>query len=101
MDAKPDRLTAGPAPRGPSIQAAIEEAMRRPGDAGAGLPTFDEARADFTRAYLRRVLELAGGNVSRAARMAGRNRTDLYKLLRRHGVAVADLRGAPRRPDDA
>jgi two-component system response regulator GlrR len=63
------------------------------GETGGGLPSFDEARAEFTRAYLRQVLELAGGNISRAARLAGRNRTDLYKLLHRHGIRPAEFKG--------
>lgn len=54
---------------------------------------LDEARTEFTRAYLRRVLTLTGGNVSQAARLAGRNRTDLYKLLRRTGISPADFKG--------
>jgi len=66
------------------------------GETGGGLPSFDEARAEFTRTYLRQVLELAGGNISRAARLAGRNRTDLYKLLHRHGISPAEFKGAPR-----
>jgi two-component system response regulator GlrR len=63
------------------------------GETGGGLPSFDEARAEFTRAYLRQVLELAGGNISRAARLAGRNRTDLYKLLHRHGIRPGEFKG--------
>jgi two-component system, NtrC family, response regulator GlrR len=66
------------------------------GETGSGLPSFDEARADFTRTYLRQVLELAGGNISRAARLAGRNRTDLYKLLHRHGISPAEFKGQAR-----
>ena len=65
------------------------------GESGGGLPSFDEARADFTRTYLRQVLELAGGNISRAARLAGRNRTDLYKLLHRHGISPGEFKGKP------
>jgi len=62
------------------------------GETGSGLPSFDEARAEFTRTYLRQVLELAGGNISRAARLAGRNRTDLYKLLHRHGISPGEFK---------
>jgi two-component system response regulator GlrR len=36
--------------------------------------------------YLQQTLKLAEGNVSRAARLAGRNRTDFYKLMRRYGL---------------
>lgn len=57
------------------------------------LPSFDDARTEFTRNYLRQLLELAEGNVSRAARMAERNRTDFYKLLNRHGVEPGEFKG--------
>jgi two-component system response regulator GlrR len=47
----------------------------------AQLPGFDEARDDFTRRYLVQLLQITEGNVSQAARLAKRNRTDFYKLL--------------------
>lgn len=50
------------------------------------LPSFDEARDEFTRRYLIQLLQITEGNVSQAARLAKRNRTDFYKLLARHGV---------------
>jgi two-component system response regulator GlrR len=48
------------------------------------LPSFSEARDEFTRNYLVQLLQITGGNVSQAARLAKRNRTDFYKLLGRH-----------------
>ncbi|BDH44910.1 two-component system response regulator GlrR [Salmonella enterica subsp. enterica serovar Choleraesuis] len=48
------------------------------------LPTFAEARNQFELNYLRKLLQIAHGNVTQAARLAGRNRTDFYKLLARH-----------------
>ncbi len=48
------------------------------------LPSFTEAREEFTRNYLSQLLQVTGGNVSQAARLAKRNRTDFYKLLNRH-----------------
>ena len=56
------------------------------GEQSGGVPPLDQARAEFTRNYLRQVLDLSAGNVSRAARLAGRNRTDLYKLFSRHNI---------------
>ena len=56
------------------------------GEQGQGLLTFDQARLQFARGYLRQLMELASGNITRAARLAGRNRTDFYKLLSRYGV---------------
>lgn len=51
---------------------------------------FSEARAavlrDFEAAYLRWLLEAAGGNVSKAARDAGVARSYLNTLLRRHDL---------------
>jgi two-component system response regulator GlrR len=58
------------------------------------LASFDEARAEFTRTYLRQLLELSSGNISRAARLARRNRTDFYKLLNRYGLAPAQFKGS-------
>ncbi len=58
-----------------------------------GVKTFKDARADFEKSYLTDVLRAAQGRVSKAARMAGRNRTEFYKLLSQHGLNPADFRG--------
>ncbi|MBI3809296.1 MAG: sigma-54-dependent Fis family transcriptional regulator [Nitrospirae bacterium] len=52
-----------------------------------------EAREDFEREYLKEVLQLAGGNISRAAQIAGRYRADFYKLLKKHGLHPTDTKG--------
>jgi len=49
-------------------------------------PTLKETQAEFTRRYLLETLDLAGWNISEASRLAGRNRTDFYKICQRHGV---------------
>jgi len=51
-----------------------------------------EAREEFERGYLKEVLQLAGGNISRAAQSAGRYRADFYKLLKKHGLHPADTK---------
>ena len=56
------------------------------------LPSVAEARAAFTRDYLVRLLKLTKGNVSEAARIADRNRSEFYKLLARHEVDPADFK---------
>jgi two-component system response regulator GlrR len=56
------------------------------GGGAARLSTFDEARDEFTRTYLAQLLQITRGNVTQAAKLAGRNRTDFYKLLARHEV---------------
>jgi two-component system response regulator GlrR len=49
--------------------------------------SFDEARFEFGQRYLVRLLQMTGGNVARAARIAERNRTDFYKILNRHHIS--------------
>jgi two-component system, NtrC family, response regulator GlrR len=48
------------------------------------IPPLVEARNNFEREYLIKLLQTTNGNVSQAARLARRNRTDFYKLLHRH-----------------
>lgn len=45
---------------------------------------LDDARRQFERDYLVQLLKMTSGNVSQAARLARRNRTDFYALLGRH-----------------
>lgn len=47
---------------------------------------FAEAKRAFEQKYLVNILQTTAGNVSRAAILAGRNRTDFYKLLKRHHI---------------
>ncbi|MCS4306503.1 two-component system response regulator GlrR [Rheinheimera pacifica] len=54
-------------------------------------PTLTEARDQFERQYLIRVLQMTEGNVTRAAELAGRNRTDFYKLLKKHELSAAQI----------
>ena len=50
---------------------------------------FEEARKSFERDYLVRLLKITGGNVTQAAQLAKRNRTEFYKLLQRHRLEPA------------
>ncbi len=64
--------------------------VRQALDAGAGsLTPLDEARRAFEREYLVRILKITGGGVTQAARLAGRNRTEFYRLLERHALEPA------------
>ena len=73
-------LAAGPVISAEIVQQALG------GSGAARVPTFDEAREEFTRTYLAQLLQITRGNVTQAARLAGRNRTDFYKLLGRHNL---------------
>jgi two-component system response regulator GlrR len=53
------------------------------------IPSFSEARRRFEQDYLVRVMQITRGNVTHAARLAGRNRTEFYKLLSRHHIVPA------------
>jgi transcriptional regulator of acetoin/glycerol metabolism len=46
----------------------------------------DQLLATFDRRYLARVVSRSGGNLSKAARMAGIDRTTFYRLMQRHGL---------------
>ncbi len=46
----------------------------------------DRLLAKFDRQYLTRVILRAGGNLSKAARLAGIDRTTFYRLMERHGL---------------
>jgi two-component system response regulator GlrR len=50
------------------------------------LPSYQEAKSDFERNYLERVLQATKGNIAKAARMASKSRTEVYGLLRKHGL---------------
>jgi len=62
-------------------------------DAAALVP-FEEARRSFERDYLARLLKITGGNVTQAAQLAKRNRTEFYKLLQRHRLEPAAFKEA-------
>jgi two-component system, NtrC family, response regulator GlrR len=66
----------------PLISAvSVYDAMHREEEQ---LVSFEDARKSFERDYLVRVLKITGGNVTQAARLAKRNRTEFYKLLQRY-----------------
>lgn len=53
------------------------------------IANFNDARAEFEKRYLGKVLQITEGNVTQAAKIAGRNRTDFYKLLKKHALEAA------------
>lgn len=73
----------------PIISAAlVEQALSQN---SSYWPTLSEARDQFERQYLIRVLQMTEGNVTRAAELAGRNRTDFYKLMKKHELSAAQV----------
>jgi DNA-binding NtrC family response regulator len=55
-----------------------------------GIKTFKAAKAkaiaDFERSYMEALLSRSEGNLSLAARLSGKDRSDLGKLLKKHGL---------------
>lgn len=66
----------------PLISASLIKSALREKD--NQLPSFVQARDKFERDYLANLLKITAGNVSQAAKIAQRNRTEFYKLLKRH-----------------
>ena len=52
----------------------------------APMKPLTEAKEEFEKTYLKNVLQLTGGNISRAAQFAGRYRADFYKMLKKYGL---------------
>lgn len=69
----------------------IQSALR---DEPVKMPSLKEAKARFERDYILKLMQITGGNVSQAARLAKRNRTEFYKLLHRHNVDPATFKMA-------
>lgn len=54
---------------------------------GSGeLKPLQDAKEEFELRYLEKLLELTEGNVSKAAKIAGRMRTDMYRLFSKHNI---------------
>jgi two-component system response regulator GlrR len=58
----------------------------------AALKPLTEAKEEFEKTYLKNVLQLTGGNISRAAQFAGRYRADFYKMLKKYGLHPSTLK---------
>jgi len=89
-DVKPEDLpfvTLPNAAHETSLQAEINS------DDGGYYAARDRLLAKFDRTFLTRVIVRAGGNLSKAARLAGIDRTTFYRLMERHGLQ-RDVAGA-------
>jgi two-component system response regulator GlrR len=55
---------------------------------------FADAKQRFERDYLVQLLRITNGNVSQAARLAQRNRTEFYRVLHRHQIDPAQFKAS-------
>jgi len=65
-------------------EASLEAEINN--DDGGYYAARDRLLAKFDRTFLTRVILRAGGNLSKAARLAGIDRTTFYRLMERHGL---------------
>ena len=56
------------------------------------IPAFAEARSQFEREYLTQLMQITHGNVTKAAGIAKRNRTEFYKLLNKHHLEPSQFK---------
>lgn len=91
------RLRPCAAPVGAAPAAANAPAGADP--PAASLGSYNEAReaalARFERDYLVCVMKAAGGNVTHAARLAGKERRAMGKLLKKHGLTQFRVAAGP------
>ncbi|MEC8225995.1 MAG: two-component system response regulator GlrR, partial [Pseudomonadota bacterium] len=53
--------------------------------------SLNDAKKEFERDYLINTLKMSAGNVAEAAKLAKRNRSDFYKLIKKHNINVESL----------
>jgi len=78
-----------------------EDSAEYPSEAAISAPVLDEAYhlakdrvvAQFEKEYLTRLIGRAGGNMSKAARLANIDRTTLYRLMDKHSFQRDELSG--------
>jgi transcriptional regulator with PAS, ATPase and Fis domain len=82
------------APEGPSSAAAEATTFSGSYMNDAYHVAKDKLVAHFEKEYLTRLVSRAGGNMSRAARLAGIDRTTLYRLMEKHELRRDEYTGS-------
>lgn len=81
---------------GPTICAAPQASINEQGTAGKSLSSFQQAKAEVLRAFERdyalEAMRQTDGNVTQAARLAGKERRAFGKLVKKHGIDPKNLR---------
>lgn len=66
--------------------------LEEPKDAGQALKPFKDAKLEFEKKYIIQLLQVTRGNVSQAAKLAGKYRADFYDLMKKCGLDAGDFR---------
>jgi two-component system response regulator GlrR len=77
---------------GALIDADIILHNPRPVSADENLKPFKDAKESFERRYLVQLMKVTRGNISQAAKLAGKYRADLYTLLKKYALDPTDFR---------
>jgi two-component system, NtrC family, response regulator GlrR len=89
-------LAPGPTLSPDDVEIAGASSPSRADDAAS---TFSSAKAkvvrQFERGYIERVLANCGGNVTRAAEAAGKDRRAFFELMRKHEISASRFRAEP------
>ncbi len=51
-----------------------------------GVKPYHVAKEEFERNYLKRLLEVAEGNISKASRLSGKTRAEIYRMMKKYGL---------------
>jgi two-component system response regulator GlrR len=80
--------------QGKSVAAERATSLSQEGveESSAGLRPLKDARDAFERDYLIQVLSMTEGNVSQAAKLAGKYRADFYDLLKKHDLKAHEFK---------
>jgi len=89
-----DTVTEDYVLQGKSVAAERAPSLSTEGieESSAGLRPLKDARDAFERDYLIQVLSMTEGNVSQAAKLAGKYRADFYDLLKKHDLKAHEFK---------
>ena len=87
----PDDIPFYETPAKDSVEKAIPTALLDEGYYAAR----EKLVSNFEKAYLWRVVDRAGGSMSKAARMASIDRTTLYRLIERYNFTREEFADVP------
>ena len=73
-------------------ERGVNFSAERPGGQSESLRPLKDARDAFERDYLVQVLSMTDGNVSQAAKLAGKYRADFYDLLKKHDLRADEFK---------
>ena len=73
-------------------ERGVNLSPERPGGQSESLRPLKDARDAFERDYLVQVLSMTEGNVSQAAKLAGKYRADFYDLLKKHDLRADEFK---------